>query len=167
MIRNARSGDLAAIMEIVRKAGQEMRAENRVQWDENYPRLEDFARDVAEETLYVEEEAGRIRGFLCLNYQEPDEYRNLQWSLAEPALVLHRMAVDSAFRNRGIASALMRFGEALARNAGVRYLKSDTYSLNPQMNALFIKLDYRFVGAIQAFGRPNVFHCYEKVLIPE
>ena len=164
MIRNAQASDLDAIMAIVRKVNVEMRAEDRVQWDESYPQLEDFAQDIAEETLYVNETTGRISGFICLNQLEPEEYRLLQWSLNEKPLVLHRMAVDTAFRNQGIASRLMRFAEELARNAGVRYLKSDTYSLNPQMNALFKKMGFSFVGAIRAFGRPSLFNCYEKIL---
>lgn len=164
MIRKAQMNDLEGIMAIVAGVKEEMRAEGRAQWGDSYPLSGDFAADIAAQTLYIHETAGRIGGFVCVNAIEPEEYRDVLWSRNEKALVIHRMAVDGHFRKQGIGLQLMKHAEERALLAGIGYLKSDTYSLNPQMNALFKKLNYRFQGEIHFPGREKAFYCYEKVL---
>lgn len=164
MIRKAELSDLESIMAIVEKVKREMEIEGRAQWNENYPQTKDFTFDIESENLYIHEINGQLSGFVCVNDIEPVEYKEVPWSVNDKALVIHRMAVDSNFRKQGIGFLLMRFAEELAQDAGVSYLKSDTYSLNPQMNALFRKLDYHFTGEIFFLGREKPFYCYEKVL---
>lgn len=46
----------------------------------------------------------------------------------------------------------------------VRYLKTDTYSINTKMNALFVKCGYKLIGEMSFLGKEKPFYCYEKVL---
>lgn len=164
MIRLAKLGDLESIMKIVKAVCQEMQIAGNDQWDDHYPQASDFIRDIEKHELYVAEIDKRITGFICINYLEPEEYQNANWAVNEKPMVLHRMAVNLGCRNQGIGTMLMEFAEELAQNKGVYYLRSDTYSLNPKMNALFQKLNYRFAGEINFRGKSNLFNCYEKVL---
>jgi GNAT superfamily N-acetyltransferase len=165
MVRLAEINDLEKIMPIVNAIIQEMRMAGNDQWDENYPQIMDFRKDIENQDLYVSEIDEQITGFICINPLEPVEYQSANWSVNQKPLVLHRMAVNPAYRNQGIGSMLMRFAEELALRKGVNYLRSDTYSLNTKMNALFQKMNYRSAGEIYFLRRTNPFHCYEKVLV--
>lgn len=164
MVRKAELDDLPQIMKIVADVKEEMHRAGNPQWDDEYPQEKDFRQDIENRDLYVKDNNGLIYGFICLNYSEPDEYHGLNWSLDDKCLVLHRMAVNSNFRNQGTGMLLMQFAEELAQREGVTSIKSDTNSANPKMNALFQKLHYRYVGEIIFLGRSKPFNCYEKIL---
>ncbi len=164
MVRLAESNDLEQIMPIVGAVVAEMRNNGINQWDESYPQVTDFRNDIESHELHVADINGQINGFVCINHLEPEEYAGANWSLNEKPLVLHRMAVHPGSRQQGIGIMLMRYAEELARSQGVYYLRSDTYSLNPKMNALFRKLDYRFTGEIYFARKTEPFNCYEKIL---
>ncbi|HCA5265480.1 MAG: GNAT family N-acetyltransferase, partial [Clostridioides difficile] len=130
MIRKANMNDLESIMKIIKSTVEEMKTYNNTQWDENYPLEKDFVSDIKKQDLYIYEVDGEVAGFICLNYEEPEEYLGLNWSSNKKAMVIHRMAVNPNFRKTGIASKLVDFAEKLAVENNVSYLKSDTYSIN-------------------------------------
>ena len=80
-------------------------------------------------------------------------------------MIVHRMAVKPSYRRNGIGTELMKFVEELALKNNIKYLKTDTYSLNLKMNNLFKKIGYEFVGEIKFLGKSEPFYCYEKILI--
>lgn len=164
MIRKAIMEDIKDIMEIIRQTIAEMRTYNNTQWDENYPQKKDFIDDIENENLFIVERNEILVGFLCINKIEPAEYNGLNWSLNEDCLVLHRMSVSPNHRRCGIASELMKFAESLALKNNIQYLKTDTYSVNIKMQALFKKFSYNFVGEIHFNGKEKPFYCYEKKL---
>ena len=164
MIRKANINDIDSIMKIIKETVEEMRSYNNTQWDENYPQAKNFQDDIEKEDLYVEEIDGQVAGFICVNYIEPDEYKGLNWSLDEKAMVVHRMAVNSVHRNKGVAKGLMKFADELARKNNVVYLKTDTYSINTKMNSLFKKCGYKLIGEMSFLGKEKPFYCYDKVL---
>ena len=165
MIIKAEKNDITDIMKILDVTVKEMKSYNNTQWDENYPQTKDFINDIENSDLYVEVENNNIKGFICVNYVEPKEYNDLKWSSIEKCMVIHRMAVNPIYRNNGIGSKLMNFAEELALKNGIKYLKTDTYSINIKMNSLFEKFNYKFVGEMQFLGKENPFYCYEKCLI--
>jgi Sortase and related acyltransferases len=164
MIRHAAEADLPAIMEIIAAVVLQMREEGSDQWDEGYPARANFRADIEHGCLYVDAEGEELRAVACFNRDEPAEYAPIQWSREEAAIVIHRLAVHPTHRNRGIAKELFRFAEELARRDGTSYIRSDTYSLNTRMNALFAKMGYRRTGVIRFLGRRSDFYCYDKVL---
>ena len=111
MIRKANMNDLEKIMKIIKATVEEMKDYNNTQWDENYPSDKDFVSDIKKQDLYVDEIDGDVAGFICLNYEEPEEYVDLNWSSNKKAMVIHRMAVNPGFRKKGIASKLVDFAE--------------------------------------------------------
>ncbi|MBP1744707.1 MAG: acetyltransferase [Firmicutes bacterium] len=165
MIRKAAKEDLAKIMEIIKATVEEMKTYGNTQWDESYPQEKDFNRDINSGDLYVDERDGEVAGFICVNQVEPVEYEELDWSSKEKAMVVHRMAVNPKFRRKGIASGMMKFADELANSRGIRCMKTDTYSVNPKMNALFVKCGYKFVGEMSFLGKEKPFNSYEKFLI--
>ncbi|WP_246615311.1 GNAT family N-acetyltransferase [Clostridium thailandense] len=163
-MRKASIEDTKEIMEIIKETIAEMRTYNNTQWDESYPQEKDFINDIKREELYVTERDGKIVGFVCINKVEPDEYDELNWSLKEVCMVVHRMAVNPNYRRSGIGTELMKFADELALANNIKYLKTDTYSINTKMNALFKKCGYDLVGEMRFLSREKPFYCYEKIL---
>ncbi len=164
MIRKATKIDISKIMEIITTTVKEMKLYNNTQWDENYPQAKNFSKDIETGDLYVDELNGEIRGFVCVNYAEPTEYRCINWHSSEKAMVIHRMAVNPNFRNQGIGISLLKFSEELALKNGILYLKTDTYSINDKMNALFKKFGFQLAGEMEFLGKEKPFYCYEKII---
>lgn len=164
MIRRATMEDVNSIMEIVQGVIVEMHSYNNFQWDENYPLIKDFAGDIKKGDLFVAIREEKIAGFICINRDQPIEYEGLKWSLSEEALVIHRMAVSPDYRNAGVGFELVMFAEELARKKSIRYLKTDTYSLNINAQGLFQKIAYSFVGEMSFLSKEKPFYCYEKTI---
>ena len=163
MMRKAVLEDLKGIMETLKGSILEMNADNNYQWDENYPQAKDFIRDIEKGDLFISEREGVLLGFVCVNKTEPVEYIGLNWSLAEDAMVVHRMAVNPFYRRKGVGTELMKFANEIALKNNIRYLKTDTYSTNTKMNALFVKCGYKFIGEMSFLGKEKPFNCYDKV----
>lgn len=164
MIRKAEIKDIKDIMKIIKETIEEMHSYDNNQWDENYPQEKDFLDDIQKGDLYASEREGKLVGFVCINKVEPAAYRELNWSLNEEFMVIHRMAVKFAVRRTGIGAELMKYADSLALKNNIRYIKTDTNSVNFKMNALFKKCGYNFVGQIRFLGKEKPFYCYEKVL---
>ncbi|WP_297407940.1 GNAT family N-acetyltransferase [uncultured Cetobacterium sp.] len=163
MIRNATENDLDKIMEIINITVKDMETEGNNQWDEAYPNRDIFIKDIKNNYLYLIEEED-IKGVICLNYIEADEYKNINWSLESKALVIHRMAVNSKFRNQGIGSKLLEFAKSLAKENNIKIIKTDTYSKNIKMDNLFRKLNFKQIGVVNFNGKEKYFFCYENLV---
>ena len=164
MIRKAGIEDLKDILEIIKQTIVIMSTYNNNQWDEKYPKEKDFMDDIQKENLFVIEREDKIAGVICINKEQPLEYSELNWTLAEASMVIHRMSVSPDYRKSGIGTDLMKFTEELALKNNLRYIKTDTYSINPNMNALFVRCGYKLIGEISFLRKEKPFYCYEKVL---
>lgn len=164
MIRLANKEDIKAIMEIIKETIVEMNSYGNIQWGSDYPAEKDFLNDIERKDLFVYEEKEKICGIVCINFIEPEEYKDIDWSLDKKALVLHRMAIAVSERKKGIGTALMSFAEQYAKEKNVDYLKTDTYSINDKMIRLFERCGYKKTGTMHFKGREKLFYCYEKLL---
>lgn len=165
MIRKAHLKDIEEISRIVDIAISDMHSYNNFQWDENYPREEDFKNDIYNGELFVCESNNEVAGVACINFDEPEEYNTLAWSLKKPSMIVHRMAVNPKFRGCGIGLELMKFAEILSLEKGINYMRIDTNSLNTKAQNLFKRCGYNFVGEVTFSGKEGTFYCYEKTLI--
>jgi ribosomal protein S18 acetylase RimI-like enzyme len=164
-IRLAVGEDVAGVMGVLRRVVPMMRAAGNLQWDDAYPNAEVFERDIELGQLWVAEIDGAIAGVAALTSDQEPEYAQVGWDIEEPAVVVHRLAVDPAFRGMGVAGALMRKAEDVAMERGIRVLRVDTNTLNEASQRLFPKLGYALVGEIGLEFRPGLrFLCYEKRL---
>ena len=164
-MRLAVGEDVAGVMGVLRRVVPMMRAAGNLQWDDAYPNAEVFERDIELGQLWVAEIDGAIAGVAALTSDQEPEYAQVGWDIEEPAVVVHRLAVDTAFRGMGVAGALMRKAEDVAMERGIRVLRVDTNTLNEASQRLFPKLGYALVGEIGLEFRPGLrFLCYEKRL---
>lgn len=161
MIRKAKETDIEEIMQIVEDAKILMAEDGNTQWDATYPLAPNFLNDIAEESLYVYDD-GEVKGVMCINREQPVEYGTVAWKVERDAIVIHRMAVSAKSRRQGIAKTFMQYAEQVAKEVGTNYIRTDTNSMNPRMNAMFQSLGYEKSGIVNFRNNPHDFYCYEK-----
>jgi ribosomal protein S18 acetylase RimI-like enzyme len=165
-IRPATEADVPALMALVRRVVPLMRASGNHQWDEGYPNETVLLRDIALSQLWVAEIDHQIAGVAALTMDQEPEYVQVGWDPEERSIVVHRLAVDPAFRGAGVASALMQKAEDLAVERSISALRVDTNTQNEATQKLFPKLGYLLAGEISLAIRPGLrFLCYEKRLL--
>jgi ribosomal protein S18 acetylase RimI-like enzyme len=115
--------------------------------------------------LWIAETEDGIAGVAALTMDQEPEYAQADWDMSAKALVVHRLAVDPAFRGAGVASALMHKAEEVAGERSFAVVRVDTNTENAATQRLFPKLGYRLAGEIGLGMRPGLrFFCYEKTL---
>jgi ribosomal protein S18 acetylase RimI-like enzyme len=165
-IRLATKDDLPSLMALVRRVVPLMRATGNLQWDDTYPNDAVFQRDIDLDQLWVALVDGNIAGVAAVTMDQELDYIQVGWNIEEPAIVVHRLAVDPAFRGFGAAGALMQKAEEVAVQRGITVLRVDTNTQNEATQRLFPKLGYVLAGEIGLEFRPGLrFLCYEKRLL--
>lgn len=165
LIRPANISDVPALLALLGRAVPLMRADGNLQWDETYPNRQVFERDIEMGQLWVAELEGVAAAVAAITRDQEPEYAQAGWDVDEPAIVVHRLAVDPEHRGAGLAGALMLQAEKVARAGGIEVLRVDTNTQNPATQRLFPKLGYTLVGEIGLSFRPGLrFLCYEKRL---
>lgn len=163
-IRLAEERDLDQIMEIVRDIVKEMHENNNFQWDSDYPSREVFIKDISDKVLYVAVEDGIIAGFVVFNFDYPESYDGLVWKSSNKDYIIHRLAVSIKQRKNGIAKLLIEYGEKLALEKNMNYIRADTNSKNIKAQNFFENLGFKYVGKVKFAGIKDYFFCYEKEL---
>jgi ribosomal protein S18 acetylase RimI-like enzyme len=164
-IRLATQDDLPALIALVQRVVPLMLAAGNLQWDTTYPNQTVFQRDIDLGQLWVAEIDTALAGVAAITTDQEPDYTQVGWDIDEPAVVVHRLAVDPAFRGAGIAKALMQKAEAVAAEHGIPILRVDTNTRNAATQRLFPKLGYQLAGEISLQLRPGLrFFCYEKRL---
>jgi len=165
IIRQATLDDIPAIMALIAEVVPLMRASGNFQWDDTYPNAEVFEEDIRLQQLWLAQIDGDIAGVTAITTEQYPEYANAGMDITQTAIVTHRLAVNVNFRGRGVAEALLRQAEVVAKDRGIAILRIDTNSNNKATRQLFPKTGYEFMGEISLRFRPNLrFYCYEKIL---
>ena len=165
-IRLATKDDLPSLIALVRRVVPLMRATGNMQWDNTYPNEAVLQRDIDLNQLWVAVVANNIAGVAAVTMDQDPDYTQVGWNIEEPAIVVHRLAVDPAFRGQGAAAVLMQKAEEVAVERGIAVLRVDTNTQNEATQRLFPKLGYILAGEISLEFRPGLrFLCYEKRLL--
>ena len=164
-IRRGQREDVPAVLALVRQVVPLMRSEGNFQWDDQYPNAAVFERDVDHGWLWIAAVQGQVAAAAAITTEQEPEYAEVGWDLGERAVVVHRLLVDPARRGLGLAAALMRQAEDVARSWDIAVLRVDTNRENGATQRLFPSLGYAFAGEIGLGFRPGLrFNCYEKRL---
>ena len=164
-LRLATREDIPGIMQMVCALIPILHAAGNLQWDERYPNPQVFAEDIALGQLWVMSSQKEIAGVVAITTEQYPEYIQAGWDITDPAVVIHRLAVNPAFQRKGIAAALLRHAETVAHSCNFNRILADTNSQNQAMQHLLPKLGYIFSGEITLEFRPGMrFLCYEKLL---
>ncbi len=161
--RLANVNDLEEINLLVQKAISKMEDNDIHQWDELYPTKEDFANDIKNGDLYAGIIGSEIAVVFALNQESDEDYKNGTWAYPERAyFVLHRLCVNPAFQNRGVAAKTMQYIEEMLRNKEIQAIRLDVFSKNPYSQRLYARAGYVQTGT--ADWRKGRFYLMEKYI---
>ncbi|HYW93988.1 MAG TPA: GNAT family N-acetyltransferase [Bacteroidales bacterium] len=161
MIAQAEEKDLIEIMFVYKACVADMNASGLFNWNTAYPGQHDVLADIRKGDLYLYREHNATLGVVCINHEQPDEYGDLNWKYKGPFLVVHRLAVHPAFRNRDIGGKMMKFAHELARDKGYSAIRLDVIMVNPPALKLYQKAGFENVGTIHFAYQKHPFMCME------
>lgn len=164
-IKIATKKDVVEIHNIFVNVTRWLRSMGVMQWDFSYPDVEIITKDIKSDSCLKVEIDGRIAAVVTLNMDQDPQYANISWSGGvDDIWVIHRLAVNPLFQNRGIASQLCKQLEHFALQKGAKAMRLDAYSENPYSNKMYVKLGYKLMDEPLFFhNNPIRFNAYEKL----
>lgn len=164
MIRLGTIKDIQRIMTIVDETIVSMQKFKNLQWNHGYPSKNIFENDIRNENIYVYDELNVCVAFIVVDMNEPEPYFGLNWRSDLPHLNIHRFAVSSEHRKKGIASKLLDYTDTIASLKQLKYIKVDTNSKNIPMIKLLKKHKYKETDRVYFRNIPDEFICFDKLL---
>ncbi len=135
-----------------------------------YPVRENAEDGVANKTLYVARENGKIVGTVILNHEPEAAYHTAEWGMKADyadVFVVHTFAVHPANSGRGIGKRLLDFAQQLAAETNMKAIRLDVFEKNVPAIRLYEKCGFRYVDTVD-LGLSNFgldwFRLYEKIL---
>ena len=165
-IELAKINDLDRVKKITSDCALEMISRKIFQWDENYPNIEIFKKDIDNQNLYVYREKSIVLGCIMLSLSKDEVYNNVKWlTKDEKNLYVHRLAVDPKYQKKGIGKLLMDFAEEYGLKNGLKSVRLDTFSKNDRNNKFYRSRNYIQLDDVYFPNQSEFpFHCYEKIL---
>lgn len=160
----ARQEDIPACMAILEDGREFQRAQGFVQWPDGYPPRSAVEEDVRSANGYVLKAEGTVAAYMYIGFDGDPAYPRINgaWRFDGPYAVIHRMAIGSAFRGRGLADTAFRLAGALCAARGVRLLRIDTDAQNKRMQRVLERNGFACCGTVIQGGGPRM--AFEKQL---
>lgn len=166
IVRPAGEEDLDQMMELIKMAVCYMKKNGIAQWNDRYPRKEQFLDDIRRQESFVCTYNGYIAGTAALSLREEPTYEIIeggQWLTRGPYGVIHRIAVDDRFKGQGLAGIFVDYIENMCIKSGFASVRVDTHKDNLSMRRFLEKRGFVQCGTIYLpDGASRV--AYEKVL---
>lgn len=149
-IRQAKAGDLPAILQIMADAKASMRANGFCQWADDYPAKGHIEEDLVQGVGYVLIEQGESLAYaaICFDGEPAYECIDGQWLSDQPYVVVHRLAISAKAKGRGLGRKFLKYAEHLTRRRGVRSVKIDTGLDNAPMQHVLQQCGFTRCGTI-------------------
>lgn len=155
---------LNAVMDLVDAVIKGLKNQGIDQWDEIYPDRSCMEKDLKSGELCLAIHNCAIVGSITLNTYQESAYASANWTLDRPA-VIHRLMVHPNFQGRGLAKTLMHWAESKARSEGLKSIRLDAFTANPNAMAFYQNLGYHRCGECRF--RKGIFALFEKSLDQE
>jgi ribosomal protein S18 acetylase RimI-like enzyme len=166
MIRVALKKDLTKIIQITKACAKHMCAMGISQWNENYPSLEAFEKDLKNGELFVLQKENKVIGAIVISTTKDEVYESIDWLTADTTNgYLHRLCIHPSHQGKGHARSLLDYAENYLKTLGAISVRLDTFSKNLRNNNLYQARGYKRLGNVYFKEKsPFPFYCYEKLL---
>ena len=179
--RKSTFDDIDIILEIIEKAKAELKKMGLDQWQKGYPNRETIENDVKKGISHVLEEiaennenseekiSGKIVGTIVLSPEKEEPYSKIEgkWITDDDYMVVHRLAVDSDVKNKGLATKILEFSEGVCIENKILSLKADTHENNDPIKNHLSKNGFSITGLIYFDREPDIGAkriAYEKII---
>ncbi|MHB1315974.1 MAG: GNAT family N-acetyltransferase [Christensenellales bacterium] len=164
--RLATMEDVVDILVIIGQAQAFLKSCGVNQWQNGYPNEKMLLDDINQGNSYVLENDNEIAGTAAVVFGTESSYKTIyegQWVSDRPYATIHRVAVSSSNRGRGIASVLFNRIEEIVRDKGIKSIRLDTHEENKAMQKAVLKNNYSKCGIIYLADRARRI-AFEKML---
>jgi len=177
--RKSTFDDVDRILEIIEKAKIELRKLGLEQWQNGYPDREVIENDIKSGISYVlentekkeleSENFTKILGTIVLSPEKEEPYSKIEgkWISDDDYIVIHRLAVNSEIKNKGVATKILEFSEKECIKNKILSIKTDTHESNEPMKKFLEKNGFSYCGVIYLDREPDVGEkriAYEKII---
>ena len=149
ILRKANENETDNAVRLINEAKKFLKQQGIDQWQKGYPDIECIKNDIKNKKGYFLEEDILI-GYLCIDFDGEPAYDTLngEWKGNDKYAVVHRMAIDDAYRGKGAASTAFDLVQSLCRENGVHSIRVDTDEDNKIMQHIIHKNGFEFCGSI-------------------
>ena len=166
IIRLAEKKDIDRIMQIIADARESIGRLGIDQWQYGYPTRDIVKEDIMLERSFVVVEDGEICATFALMLHGEPTYKKIYcgaWIGEGEYLALHRIAINSANRGKGIAEVIINFLCEYSNENGYSSVRVDTHEGNIPMRKMLEKNGFEYCGTIHLLdGQERV--AYEKLV---
>lgn len=165
--RRAGNSDLEGIMEIIRDAKSFLKAAGIDQWQSGYPDASTISVDIQKGQSYVLTDGPKIVATAAVTFLEEKDYKGIyegRWGGSETYAVIHRLAIRSEMRGKGLADHFVKEIEAFIREQQYPCIRTDTHEDNVRMQKLLVRNGFHFRGLIY-IGGAEKRRAFEKILM--
>jgi ribosomal protein S18 acetylase RimI-like enzyme len=165
-IRKAITNDISSVMEVIKSCTIDMISKKIFQWNDKYPNIETFKKDIINKDLYVLVTENEILGCVSITFEMDDFYKKIDWiSNTNKNIYVHRLAIHPKHQGLGYAKKMMTFIENMGVENMCESIRLDTFSMNEKNNNFYSRLGYEKLGQIYFRDQSDMpFNCYEKPL---
>ena len=165
-LRRAGAQEDAQAMRLIDQAKAFLKEQGIDQWQTGYPDLACIRRDLQNgKGYFMVDEAGDTAAYMCIDFDGEPAYNGLNGAWLTDGndyLVVHRLAVDSEQRGRGLASEAFALAQAMGEARGVRSVRMDTDADNSIMKHVLAKNGYAYCGVIRFDNSDKI--AYENII---
>ena len=151
-IIHSKNKDTLAIMKIINDAQRYLAALNINQWQDGYPNKEQITLDIKNKDSYIIlADDGTVIGTTVFTTKTEPTYQNIngKWITTNTCCgVIHRLAVDEAYRKEGLAEFVFNYCEKQLKINGIDSMRIDTHKDNKGMQHILTKRGYQYCGII-------------------
>lgn len=155
-LRLAQPGEVDAAFGLIEDARAHIAELGIDQWQNGWPTHAAIEQDIANDEGYVVEDDGQLLAYVMISDAGDSHYDEIldgAWltdSLSENPdyLVLHRFAVGSEARRKGVATFILSEAERIAKEKGMHSMRIDTHANNSRMTSLLERCGFTKCGMI-------------------
>lgn len=149
--RKTTSKEISSVMEIIKQSQQYFKEQGINQWQNGYPNAEVIQNDINNDHSYVLIRDNKIVATTALSFDGEETYNQIhggEWLTNEDYAVIHRIAVDTNCKGKGIAGEIIKEVQKECINRGIKSIKVDTHEDNKSMQKLLEKNGFKYCGII-------------------
>lgn len=165
-IRLAEKRDIDRIMQILADARESIGRLGVDQWQYGYPTRDIVKEDIMLERGFVVADNNDICATFALMLHGEPTYKKIYcgaWLSDGEYLALHRIAIASAYKGKGIAKEIISFIGEYANENGYSSIRVDTHEGNIPMRKMLENNGFEYCGTIRLLdGQERV--AYEKLV---
>ena len=149
-IRRATMADFEAACELLEMGRKNIAELGIDQWQDGRPSAEDIRNDIENGDCYVAVDGDIYLATLYIGFDGEETYQKIEgeWLQTDKYVTMHRVAVNTEHRGRGVFAAVVNFATLLALSKGFHALRIDTHHGNTRMKSALQKNGFTPCGTI-------------------